>query len=362
MKQIVIVSVLVLIIINLPVAAAKPGTLEDVFKPGMLEVSGNELYVVEGAKVSVFSLKDYSLLRTFGKEGEGPGELKIRTFLSMPTILSVFPGHIFVQGFDKFIFFSKEGKLIKEQKFNRLIKILPVKKNFVVKTFPFQGKDKKGYESIKLVDAQMKEIKELYRQECALDMEKMSSITMSPDSLNFYVYNDKIYIEESKKGFVVEVFDSEGKRLHRIDKKIEKTPVTKEYREIALGKVKEDLLQKRLNYFVPGDVIEAGWDAFKKWATFVYPDTLPPMQDIVVDKNTIYIQTFKRQKDKEEYILVDHKGNILKRVYLPALKTSTFANNMSGQGLRLYDIDNGRFIYLEENEDDEVWEVHVIKI
>ncbi|MCP4150912.1 MAG: hypothetical protein GY757_24410, partial [bacterium] len=56
------------------------------------------------------------------------------------------------------------------------------------------------------------------------------------------------------------------------------------------------------------------------------------------------------------------KGNILKRVYLPALKTSTFANNMSGQGLRLYDIDNGRFIYLEENEDDEVWEVHVIKI
>jgi hypothetical protein len=97
--------------------------LTGVLEPESIRVSGNELYVVEGAAIFVYSLKDLSLIRKFGKKGEGPGELKVFPF--WPNSITVWPGYIFAEGLDKFIFFSKEGKLIKEhKKIKRFLKVL----------------------------------------------------------------------------------------------------------------------------------------------------------------------------------------------------------------------------------------------
>ena len=54
---------------------------------------------------------------------------------------------------------------MREQRFSLNLKILPVKEIFVVNTFPFKGKNGKTYWAIKLINHDMKEIKELYRQE-----------------------------------------------------------------------------------------------------------------------------------------------------------------------------------------------------
>ncbi|MGD2088252.1 MAG: hypothetical protein PVH61_18890 [Candidatus Aminicenantes bacterium] len=185
---------------------------------------------------------------------------------------------------------------------------------------------------------------------------------MIPDALNFWVYDDKIFVEESPEGFLIEVFDYKGEKLYQIERKYEKTPVTEKYKTLAFNHLKQDFLHKKVNLFVPFHIMEAGWDEFKKWATLIYPDYLPPMRDIFVDNRKIYIQTFKRQDNKQEYIIMGLKGNMIKKVYLPVVQPSTFASEMVGLGLKFYAIDKDRFVYLVENEEEEEWEVHVVDI
>ncbi len=332
------------------------GTLKEVLVPEMIQVSGDELYVLEGATIYVYSLKDLKLLRKFGQKGEGPGELKIMA--AFQNSFTVYPDYVFVQGFDKVIFFSKQGKLIREQRFNMITKILPLKEKFVIKTFPFEEKNGKTYWAIKLCDSEIKEIKELYRQEFPIQFQKAeNAIPMTPEALNFWVYDDKIFIEESPKGFLIEVFDYEGKKLYQIEKKHEKMKVPEEYKKIVENHLKQDFLHKKVNLFVPFHIMESGWEGFKKWATLIYPEYLPPVRDIFVDNNKIYVQTFKRQGDKQEYIILDLKGKTLKTIHLPVVKSSSFAAEMSGLGLKFCAIDKDRFVYLVENEEEE-WEVH----
>jgi len=359
MRKLILLIFLLLFIYM--VMGTNRGILNEVLEPESIQVYGNELYVVEGAAIFVYSLDDLSLIRKFGKKGEGPGELKVLPF--WPNSITVWPDYIFAEGLDKFIFFSKEGKLIKEhKKIKRFMKVLPVWKNFVVKTFPFQGKDQKYYNAIKVLNTEMEEIKELYRQK-VLMLEAEGNITMIPESLNFCVYDNKIFVEESPKGFFIEIFDCEGKKLYQIDKKYKKIKVTSKYKNLVMDNLKESFKQKKVGVFVPLHIVEGGWENFKKWAKFIYPDYIPSIRDIVVDNEKIYVQTFNREDNKEEYVILDLKGNTVKKVYLPRIKNSAvFVYQVLGLSLRFYAINNNRFIYLNENEDDEEWEVHVIAI
>lgn len=361
MKKILFLVILSLLLLASFVWAENLGTLEGVLVPEMIQVTGDELYVLEGATIYVYSLKDLTLLRKFGQKGEGPGELKIMT--AFQNSFTVYPDYVFVQGFDKVIFFTKQGKLIREQRFNMITKILPLKEKFVIKTFPFEDKNGKTYWAIKLCDSEIKEIKELYRQEFPIQFQKAAHvIPMIADALNFRVYDDKIFVEESPKGFLIEVFDSTGKKLYQIDKKSEKIKVPEEYKKIVENHLKEDFLHKKVNLFVPFHIMEAGWDEFKKWADLIYPDYLPPIRDIFIDNHKIYVQTFQRQDNKQEYIIMGLKGNTIKKGYLPVVQPSTFASEMAGLGLKFYAIDKDRFVYLVENQEEEEWNIHVVDI
>jgi len=76
-KKVMFLVILSLLLLAAFVWAENPGTLEGVLVPEMIQVSGDELYVLEGATIYVYSLKDLKLLCKFGQKGEGPGELKI---------------------------------------------------------------------------------------------------------------------------------------------------------------------------------------------------------------------------------------------------------------------------------------------
>lgn len=74
-----IISLILLILILLLVRAVFPvnrGIVPGVLKPEMIRVLDDELFVVEGAAVWIYSLKDLKLKRKIGRQGEGPGELK----------------------------------------------------------------------------------------------------------------------------------------------------------------------------------------------------------------------------------------------------------------------------------------------
>ena len=360
MKRIILI-ILLLLVTFLTAPAIKLGVLKDVLKPESICVWGDELYVVEGATIHCFSLTDLKPIKTFGKAGEGPGEMRILPF--WPIQITLTQDCVFAENMDKFIFFSKQGNLINEQKkMKRLFKVLPVKENYAARTFPFEGNDKKQYEALKLLNKKMEDEKELFRQSVPV-LDREGTVKMFPDSMNFCVYGDNIFVERSTEGFRIDVFDSQGNKLYEIKKPYEKTLVTEEYKKTAEASLKESLLHKKVGVFVPFHIMESGWDAFKKWALLDYPEYLPPIRDFLVKNDKIYVQTYVQQKGQEQYVILDLKGEILKTVNLPRIKNaSVFVYNTLGIGLRFYDFEKDRFIYIEENEDLEEWEVYVVPV
>jgi hypothetical protein len=331
------------IIITTQIFPAKIGTLTGVLKPEKIKVFEDELFVVEGATFFIYSLKDLSLKRKFSGPGEGPGELKVVPNFSNDIL--VFPHRIQLESIDKIVYFSRDGKFLKQQKkLLRSNRITPLGKNFVGKK-RIEGLDKKTYSTINIYDSNFKKIKELFRQKYS---RQGNNLELVVDSLNFWIYDDKIFVEESPQGFFIEVFDSEGKKLYDIKKKYEKINVTADHRTKIINTLKNERVVKIL-----------GWENIKNLYKFNFFDSFPAIQDIAVDEGRIYVQTFRKKGNKEEFIIMDLKGNILKKKYLCPGKKPEILVRMFGLGPKFYSIDKNKFYYLEEDEEDEKWVLYV---
>jgi hypothetical protein len=327
------------------------GSLPDVMKPAMIVVYEGELYVGEGAITSVYSLKDLKLLRKFGKKGEGPGELlEIPDF---PNKITVLKDRVFVTGIGKVIAYTREGTFVKEfRTHQRVIQLLPVGKNFVAKELGGSEDGKSTVSMIVLYNPKMEKIKELYRQEW-IQQGALPGIKlyMPLDFVSFAVINDKVFVDESAKGFLIEVFDSSGKKLYQIKKDYEKLEVTSDDKNRLETNLREDptvkVAIKRLG----------GWNEAKKIFQMVFLQYFPAIQGIEISGQRLYVRTFKAKDDKEEYLVMDLKGNIIKKVFIPRNLEVGFRARIAGG--KLSSISEGRLYYVKENEDEEVWELHV---
>jgi len=326
--------------------AEKLGVLTQVLTPEMIEVSDKEIYIVEGSSIFMYSLKDLSFIRKFGKSGEGPGELKVNPSI---TNILVIPGDslLFIS-MEKAIRFAKTGQVIKEFRIPLITNYLyPIGKNYV--GIRFKAIDqKKPNIAVVLFNREMEEIKELYSQEMSGGQ---NLVDLTNDTLNVSIYKDRIFIDRSPKGFIISVLDANGNQLCQVEKEYKKIKFTEEHKEMLLNRIKQD---KSIRAF--------GWENLKNILKIIHGDYFPPIRDLAVTDEQIYVKTYQKQGDKDEFIIMDLKGNILKTVYLPAVKESGFGNEVLGRMAKFYKIYKKKFYYLHENEEEEEWEVHVIPI
>jgi hypothetical protein len=325
-------------------------------KPGMIDVQGNEFFIMEGATINVFSLIDLSFLRKFGKRGDGPGELRVTP--GWQNTIIAYPDYILAESSNKIIFFSKEGKLIKEKRKSDLIaQFIPAGKHFVAKRYYMDANTRTQYMRIVLIDQELREVKELYRQKWfqQLRPNKFSNesfeIQLFSDYTNFAVFDDKIFIEESPKGFLIEVFDSEGKKLYVIEKQYEKIKVIDSHKKVALDEFKQDEKIGRMIKQV------GSWEELLKYMNLIFPEYKPPIDDFIVRDNKIYTQTFEQKDQKVKYIIMDLKGKKIDEVYLPITRKPGSEERL--QGARFQAINHDKLYYLVENEETEEWELHV---
>jgi hypothetical protein len=199
----------------------------------------------------------------------------------------------------------------------------------------------------------MKLIKSLYKQEFP---EKDKEQNLVIDTIGFAVYKDKIFVEESANGFQVGVFDCQGNRLYEIKKDFKPRKITQEDKEQLLEEFKKDTLVSML---AKGS---GGWENYKKTLKLVYPETLPTIQDIIVTDGRIYISTYDQKDNKEKFVIMGLKGNIISTPYLPISMKTPFSAKAFGVSNRFYGITGNKFYYLKENEEEETWELHVTGI
>ena len=96
------------------------------------------------------------------------------------------------------------------------------------------------------------------------------------------------------------------------------------------------------------------WERLKDW--FRFPDYLPIVRHFVVADQKIYILTYKVEKEKFQFLVLDTDGKHLKTVFLPLNKEKDDVF-----GFTPFCIKNGILYQLIETEDDE-WELHATAI
>jgi hypothetical protein len=305
-------------------------TLPEIMKPVSISVDNNQLYVVEKSTIYLYSTKDFKLVKQFGRKGEGPGEFKNNP------MLKVFPDYLLINAFGKFMYFSRNGEFLREKKTPGMFIFLvyPVGENFVGIEMKVNRESKKRSTGITFFDKDFKTIKVVAESERRMwGSSGTYEMDMVRDYLGCEVSGENVYVGDTKKGFFIEVFNSTGNKLYQVKKEYEKMEVTDEYKNNFMESM------KKVPYF------NQVKDKFK----FTCRKYFPAFRNFRVNNGKIYVFTYnKKDKDKKkEVIVMDLKGSILKKTFLRGGVSS---------------INNDRFYYLKENEEEEEWELFVESI
>jgi hypothetical protein len=351
MKKIVLVALAVVTACAYHLGGEQIGTLTEVLNPEQMVVGSERCYIMEGPTIFIYSLKDRTFIKKFGRKGEGPGEIAQVPFLTNG--LAAFDNKILVDGTNKVIVFSGDGTMIKEtRKKGQLANVLPLGNGYIATRIKL-GEDKRAYAAVTLMDGKFNASKDLYEQ---IMPQQGRSLQMVADTVNAVVYENKIFIEKSAEGFVIEVFDSKGNALYEIRKEVPPLKVTEKAKEVLLQELKNDKL-------AAFQIKQAGgWDNFKTRLDFQYPDNFPPIRDILVNNGKIYVRTFIAQNGKEKYHILDLKGKELKTVFLPKPVLAPLLTRILSRIVRFFAIANNTYYYLAENEEEEQWELHAVPI
>jgi hypothetical protein len=319
--------------------ATKVVPLPDILNPELVRVDENQMYITEGANIYIYSLKDFLLIKKFGKKGEGPQE-----FLTPPGVLGTMwleirPGDLFIHSLYKISYFSKQGMFIKEMKINlaQTSVLKPIEDRLVGAGFP----NEKGirYWTINIYNSDLEIIKEIYRYERAFYPDRdinLLNIKM-PD---FCVYDKKIFVADTEKTGTIYVFDLNGSQLYTITPgydKVEITPkVEKRLRENSIASNRRDF-----------------YEAYKHKIKF--PKYFPAMRFMVAVDEKLYIMTYKTTDDKTQFLIYTTPGKFLEKVLLPV-------KDMEVRYFCPFTIKNNKLYHLNDNEDTEIWELHITKI
>lgn len=337
-----LIVVLLLLICTMIGFAGKVTELPDVMMPQSVVVDGDNLVISlnQDYRVHVYSLKDFKLKVKFAKKGEGPGEAK-----RPPLIFPTKDGYM-LSTMGKVMWFSKEGNLIKEIRVNsRYWSVKPVESSYVAARFYFDSKTITHGMKFFLLDDKAESVKELYgaKKDAASAAEDgvFKEFKMLVHHLAAYTYEDKIFVADSRRGLFLDVFDKTGKHLYAIKPEIDEVKVTDTFKDNLISEYKQ--AEKEL------------WPLMKNSMTWY--KHFPLIRTCSIQDGRIYITTYHQKDGKHELIILDLKGNIIKRLFVPFKSWREVI--YSSMQMDLFTIKNGKLYELVDNEEKEVYELHI---
>jgi hypothetical protein len=327
--------------------AEKIAGFPGLMKPRFIKTDGDDFLVCEGHVFRNYSLKSLKLKYTFGRKGEGPGE-----FQFPPRQVVIHPEYIYIESPEKISWFSRgEGKFINQKRKAWRNEFIPfINGKFIGSDRAnFQPEKSKVSRSISIYDANGKKVKEIYKNERDTNFvdPNMNKKTVEFKMLFHFFEADcdrakkRIFVADSRKGFYITVFDENGNKLYSINKKIDKIKVPGEFKKQRLKELK----------------IMGYWAHIKNRNITCY-EYFPPIRYFKIADGKIYVTTYKTKKEKVEFVVLDAKGNILKKVFLP------FITDQEGTVVKfnLYQVKNNKLYCLIENQETEDWELHAYDI
>ncbi len=313
------------------VYADKPVTLAEILKPVDIAADDERLYVAEKASVFIYSLKDFNLLKKFGRRGDGPGEFRV--------ITGVFTGTdtLYVSGVNKLYFFYKDGRFIKMLKTAGFIPYFGIIGDKLL-GYAYVMTDKEDYNTLSILDSNLRIEKEIYRWKGGKpEQGGMSLITR--EEVDFICCDNKIFVKEVNDIF--HCFNADGKKIKSIEPEIGKIKVTDEDKK------------EYVNYYKNHPKRKIIYQMYKNRITF--PEYFPAIRFFRVADKNLYVISYAKKDDKSGCQVLDLDGNLIKKVFLPIIFSDLIKTYP-------FTIKNGRLYQLVENIDEETWELHVTTI
>jgi len=176
--------------------------VDGIVKPEQVYVSGERLYIVERVKITIYSLEDISEVASFGKEGEGPGEIRNRIFA-----LYFREGEMIVPSAGKITFLTADGALTREiaMPVLRSGDICPVGKNFAGLRFQVEGKS--FFLELAVFDSRGRIVRRLKRIHDDFQPGKGMRAFIPPTAFDV---SGNTVISTFREDFVVTAFDAVG--------------------------------------------------------------------------------------------------------------------------------------------------------
>lgn len=327
--------ILLILVIASPLFGQSGKVLEDMLNPLSIEIDSSQIYFTEGTNIYIYSLNDLILLKKFGKAGSGPQEFLVQP--QVPLLLNVSRDYLTVNSQGKVSFWKKDGTYIRENKvhvgvFSGFFK--PLSNGYVGLRVIID--DGIMYFGADYYDKDFKKIKLLFKQKHFFQQgKKMNPIGRIPF---FSTWKGKAYIEDEHG--VIHIFDKTGR---------EYKPVSHKFKPI---KIESEHKKRILDFFKNDPAIKQFWSFFKD--NLEFPTYFANIQGSIVTDDLIYIQTYRRDNAKAEFIIYSTNGKYIGTRMIPL-------RDMNIIRPYPYNISKGKLYQVFEN-DDEDWEISITEI
>ncbi len=252
--------------------------------------SENNLYILSSRTEKDFIFKFDSngkLLSTFGRKGEGPGELiRPRSLLiGARDEIAVAVGRI-----NKLSIFSKDGKLIQEKKFNsfkgNVMGAYPLENNqylLAMHEYPTKENSFCTQYYFSLCNNKLEELKEFDRVQIPFP-EFHDKFEGTYHTFFGCISDGKVFTAFQDRGYEIRVYDLQGNLIRKIRKKYTPAPVPEEYKKkymMAFMRPRDAEIRKKI-YF---------------------PDFMPPLHSFFTDdEGRVFVMTYDQGENPGEYI------------------------------------------------------------
>ncbi|MCP5104036.1 MAG: hypothetical protein GY950_11690 [bacterium] len=342
MKKRIITSILIMFVVSLfsfLIYGKKVATLTEIRKPRNMAIDENHFYVSERSTVFIYSLKNFKLLKKFGREGQGPQEFQ--TLAHVPVGVDASTDKLIVTSIRKISYYTKQGEYIDEVKGAALaLRLRLCGDKFLGWS---QARDTKViYNTINLFDSKLNKLKEVYRVEDSFQGPGRGYKAL-PKTFSYDYFEGKILLPGSDDASI-DVFDKEINKRFTIRLDQERR------------KLDGDFKKKMLHAFQNSEESKHLYERYLK--PIIFPRYFPVVKSFFVDDTgggTIYVLTWKRENGANEFFTYDMQGKFKKRMMIPI----RYETDTAAYPVLIY---KGKLYQLVDNEKNEQWELYIEEI
>ena len=272
-----------------PALGGRVAKLPKVMNPFFITISDGRLYIVENsvaAHIYTLGVKDVTFVKTFGREGQGPGEFDFM-YLIRP-----YKDHLEIPGSHKLARFSLEGEYIDEVKVPiGMFKggIFRLGENYLIKDYQFDATV--VIATIRLYDKNFKLIREIGARKEAGGIEKINLVA---DYYSPRVAGDRIFVIASGKESIVTSYDWNGIRQSEIRLPLGPLKITAALKEAIIKPLKEN------------NELRQRWNEFEK--RLYFPDQTPGLDYFDVVDGKFVARTYKYRQNLVEFVSSTRTG------------------------------------------------------